>query len=83
VAWDDDSESVSCAEGSGSALCTRVPRKSSQIAVRDNFAVRHAPQRTEHIPLEGSPPVEFELDVVEGDLGSGEIRNKPVDELLP
>jgi hypothetical protein len=80
VARDDEAEAVTRAERAGCALCAGIAGKARELAVRDDLAVRNAPQRLEDGSLERRPPVQLELDVSERLPRASEVRPEPVDE---
>jgi hypothetical protein len=82
VTGHDDGEAVACAERAGCALGARMTGEPREVGVRDDLAVRNAPQRAEHVELERCPALDVDLDVAKVSLGAFKVRPEPVGELF-
>jgi hypothetical protein len=59
-----------------------VAGEPGKVAVGHDFSVRHMPQGARDVELESRPPLELELDVVEGNPLPAEVVPESLDQLF-
>jgi len=82
MAGNDDPEAVVRAESSRRSLSPRMAGEPGEVSIGHHLTVRHTPQRADDVELESRPPVQLELDIVEGTGLPGEVLLEPLDQLL-